>query len=67
MLDAGASGYILKNTGRIELELAQEKVADGEFCFHQSVGKVLAQDILVSRLKKESKKENRLKIEFKLT
>jgi DNA-binding NarL/FixJ family response regulator len=60
MLDAGASGYILKNTGKSELEMALEKVASGEFYLTQSVGNILARDMLVSRQKKDSKQQSSL-------
>jgi DNA-binding NarL/FixJ family response regulator len=46
VLQAGASGYILKNTGKTELQIALEKVAGGEFYLSQSVGQQLAQDML---------------------
>ncbi len=51
MLDAGASGYILKNTGKAELEIAIDKVANGEFYLSQSVGQQLAQDFFISKKK----------------
>ncbi|MBC7565637.1 MAG: response regulator transcription factor [Pedobacter sp.] len=37
MLDAGISGYILKNTGRLELLAALDKVIEGENYFDQQV------------------------------
>lgn len=46
VLQAGAMGYILKNTGKTELQIALEKVASGEFYLSQSVGQQLAQDML---------------------
>nr|WKN36171.1 response regulator transcription factor [Tunicatimonas sp. TK19036] len=60
MLDAGASGYILKNTGKVELEIALERVAAGEFYLSQTVGTQLAQDMLHSRQQKETKKASSL-------
>ncbi len=60
MLDAGASGYILKNTGKTELEIALEKVAVGEFYLSQSVGNQLAQEMLHNRQQKQDSKESSL-------
>jgi RNA polymerase sigma factor (sigma-70 family) len=62
MLDAGASGYLLKNTGKSELEIALERVADGEFYLSQSVGNQLAQDMLHLRQRKEMKGQNGLDV-----
>ena len=59
MLDVGASGYILKNTGKGELETALGKVAAGEFYLSQTVAIQLAQDMMVHRQTK-SAKENPL-------
>ncbi|MDF9799002.1 DNA-binding NarL/FixJ family response regulator [Catalinimonas alkaloidigena] len=47
-LQAGAKGYILKNTGKTELQIALEKVANGEFYLSQSVSQLLAQNMLRS-------------------
>lgn len=60
MLDAGASGYILKNTGKTELEMALEKVAAGEFYLSQSVGNLLAREMLHNRQQKKEIKEDGL-------
>lgn len=37
MLDAGISGYVIKNTGREELKTALSKIADGEVFFSEAV------------------------------
>lgn len=46
MLEAGASGYILKNTGKAELELAIKQVMKGEPYLSQSISNQLAQNLL---------------------
>lgn len=46
MLEAGASGYILKNTGKAELELAIRQVIKGEPYLSQSISNQLAQNLL---------------------
>lgn len=46
MLEAGASGYILKNTGKAELELAVRQVMKGEAYLSQSLSNQLAQNLL---------------------
>ena len=46
MLEAGASGYILKNTGKAELELAVRQVMKGEAYLSQSISSQLAQNLL---------------------
>jgi DNA-binding NarL/FixJ family response regulator len=46
MLEAGASGYILKNTGKAELELAIRQVIKGEPYLSQSISTQLAQNLL---------------------
>lgn len=46
MLEAGASGYILKNTGKAELELAIRQVMKGEAYLSQSISNQLAQNLL---------------------
>lgn len=48
MLNAGASGYILKNTGKAELELAIDRVMKGEHYLSQSLSTQLAQNLLSS-------------------
>jgi DNA-binding NarL/FixJ family response regulator len=53
MLEAGASGYVLKNTGKSELKIALERVAAGEFYLSQSVGSKLAQNMLFDRKQKK--------------
>ncbi len=58
MLDAGASGYILKNTGKTELEMALERVAAGEFYLSQAAGSQLAREMLHNRQQKAESKEN---------
>ena len=45
MLEAGASGYILKNTGKAELELAILQVMKGENYLSQSISAQLAQSL----------------------
>jgi len=45
MLEAGASGYILKNTGKAELELAILQVMKGENYLSQSISTQLAQSL----------------------
>lgn len=62
MLDAGASGYILKNTGKTELEIALERVAAGEFYLSQSVGNQLAREMLHNRQQKSGNKEDSLSL-----
>ena len=46
LLEAGASGYILKNTGKAELELAIRQVIKGEPYLSQSISNQLAQNLL---------------------
>lgn len=53
LLDAGASGYILKNTGRTELELAIDQVMKGENYLSSAVGNQLAQSLLLNKKKPE--------------
>lgn len=48
MLEAGASGYILKNTGKAELELALEQVVKGENYLSQAISTQLAQNLLLN-------------------
>lgn len=57
MLDAGASGYILKNTGKAALAIALEKVTAGEFYLSQEVNAQLAQEFLHTRKQKSAVQE----------
>lgn len=52
LIKAGASGYILKNTGKAELQAAIETVADGETYYSQKV----TQRIMQGLQKKEKQK-----------
>ena len=49
MLEAGASGYILKNTGKAELELAILQVMKGENYLSQSISIQLAQNLFLKK------------------
>jgi DNA-binding NarL/FixJ family response regulator len=49
MLEAGASGYILKNTGKAELETAILQVMKGEVYLSQSLSAQLAQRLLLKK------------------
>lgn len=49
MLEAGASGYILKNTGKAELELAILQVMKGEHYLSQSISTQLAQNLFLKK------------------
>ncbi|MBW8324091.1 MAG: response regulator transcription factor [Prolixibacteraceae bacterium] len=49
MLEAGASGYILKNTGKAELETAILQVMKGEVYLSQSLSNQLAQRLLLKK------------------
>lgn len=49
MLEAGASGYILKNTGKAELEIAILQVMKGENYLSQSISSQLAQSLFLNR------------------
>jgi DNA-binding NarL/FixJ family response regulator len=49
MLEAGASGYILKNTGKAELELAIHQIINGGTYLSQSVSNQIAQSLLLKR------------------
>lgn len=49
MLEAGASGYILKNTGKAELELAILQVMKGEHYLSQSISTQLAQSLFLKK------------------
>ena len=53
MLEAGASGYILKNTGKAELELAIRQVMKGEPYLSQSISNQLAQNLIRNFKQKE--------------
>ncbi len=46
MLEAGASGYILKNTGKAELEMAIRQVLKGEPYLSQAISNQLAQNLM---------------------
>lgn len=48
MLEAGASGYILKNTGKAELEMAIQQVMSGKYYLSQSISTQLAQNLLLN-------------------
>lgn len=54
MLEAGASGYILKNTGKAELELAIHQVMAGRHYLSQSISTQLAQNLLLNLNQKKS-------------
>lgn len=58
MLEAGASGYILKNTGKAELELAIKQVMAGGHYLSQSISTQLAQNLLLNLNQK--KQENNI-------
>ncbi len=45
MIDAGVEGYILKNTGTDELQLALQKIADGYLFFSNEVTQELINTI----------------------
>jgi DNA-binding NarL/FixJ family response regulator len=49
MLEAGASGYILKNTGKAELELAIHQVFNGGNYLSQTVSNQIANNLLLKR------------------
>ena len=49
MLEAGASGYILKNTGKLELETAIRQVMGGGTYLSQSLSNQLAQRLLLRK------------------
>ncbi len=49
MMEAGASGYILKNTGKAELELAILQVMKGENYLSQSISSRLAQSLFLKK------------------
>lgn len=56
MLEAGASGYILKNTGKAELELAIQQVMAGRHYLSQSISTQLAQNLLLNLNQKKPDK-----------
>lgn len=49
MMEAGASGYILKNTGKAELELAILQVMKGENYLSQAISSQLAQSLFLRK------------------
>ena len=49
MLEAGASGYILKNTGKLELETAIRQMMAGGTYLSQSLSNQLAQSLLLRK------------------
>ncbi len=49
MLEAGASGYILKNTGKLELEMAIRQIMDGGTYLSLSLSNQLAQSLLLQK------------------
>jgi DNA-binding NarL/FixJ family response regulator len=53
MLDAGASGYLVKNTGKEELREALIRVVSGEVYFSPEVAAQLSKSLLNSRKKEE--------------
>ncbi len=57
MLDAGASGYVMKNIGRVELVNAIQSVANGESYLSKEASDKLVAHIIRSR-KESSKKED---------
>lgn len=57
MLEAGASGYVLKNTGKEELEVAIRQVLKGEPYLSQSVSTQLAQNLLRNFQQKNEKQD----------
>ncbi|MCC7302379.1 MAG: response regulator transcription factor [Bacteroidia bacterium] len=56
MLDAGASGYLLKNTGKNELVEAIRKVNDGGLYFSQEVSAEMMRTMSERAKKREEKK-----------
>lgn len=58
MLDAGASGYILKNTGKEELLKAIEKVAGGGMFFSDEVAAEMMKNLSERAKKQENEKIN---------
>ena len=61
LLEAGASGYILKNTGKAELELAIRQVVKGEPYLSQSISNQLAQNLL-QNFQKTNEAQNELSL-----
>jgi DNA-binding NarL/FixJ family response regulator len=49
MLEAGASGYILKNTGKLELEMAIRQIMAGGTYLSLSLSNQLAQSLLLQK------------------
>lgn len=56
MLDAGASGYILKNTGKEELVAALKKIAEGGMFFSDEVSAEMMKSMSERAQKKEEEK-----------
>lgn len=61
MLEAGASGYILKNTGKAELEMAIMQVMKGDPYLSQSISTHLAQNLL-QNFQQRKEQENELDV-----
>lgn len=61
MLEAGASGYILKNTGKAELEMAIMQVMKGDPYLSQSISTQLAQNLL-QNFQQRKEQENELDV-----
>ena len=57
MLEAGASGYILKNTGKAELELAIKQVMKGEPYLSQAISNQLAQNLMRNFQQKDEQQD----------
>lgn len=60
MVEAGASGYILKNTGRNELITAIKAVAGGDSYFSREVSQKLFQHLTQNQTPKRNLKETQL-------
>jgi len=60
MLDAGASGYILKNTGKEELIAALQKIASGGMFFSDEV----SAEMMKAMSERGQKKEEESKVHF---
>lgn len=61
MLEAGASGYVLKNTGKAELEVAIKQVMQGDPYLSQSISNQLAQNLL-QNFQEKKEQENALDV-----
>ncbi len=57
MLDAGASGYILKNTGKAELLNALQKIADGGMFFSNEVAAEMMKALSENAQQKEKEQK----------